>query len=900
MLLPRRSLCLALTLLLISAPLASAQTLARGAQDPLGAYPGNTDALSAIDFRPQNIQAALQALPEETRAELQQSLQSLMLEFQREGMQGLLTALSQVAGHMSVAYRKTPNRWGEVLFQIETHHENTLNTALSSLGEVPFQSENFGGYTLHRLTFDEKQGAELAGLQLTLAQQGKYIRGSFGFDASGLKEMLYLDQVHPVQSPWRLSGQADVQRAQRVLSPDQQQWTYVRTTRFRELMRYVLDTQAPAPLSLEEDPWYQDMLSYVQGMGVGVQIDTHEPGTSALHIQALTQHNPKALSDYQHAVISRDQADQAYDFSGLMAYFPAPLTAFYAGHFHGFEDFKIIPSNHQMSEGWKAFLEEGDTAGWQARLLESTGLNYAEDLAPYVAGPFALAWMPALSPAQIPTNPVGLVVDLKPGKALAEHLSQTFISGSHSPVQLKRLQGNPVYRLDLALNTNDIQEIESVLPGLLRGSADPALDQAPALYFMQQAATATAPARFLLSNHLQALEQMATRPAAKHPYFRGKVPSQYHLYINTPLLAERLQISPEDKDFLVPFTDYLQSFYGRQTHSPEGITNDWLFKTTSKANPWLKLAETVPLPFALVGGIAIPNFLGVQTRARQSSTKANMHTLQTLIETYAVDTGGRYPETLEILKAEVEANDYWKDYSNPYDEDLPSYLSLQDYLTRSVKPEGVAIYEPLFSSESDRVTGYRIYGTNEQGLLLVENEAPEKPFILGSYSAESAEPNLLLAPHLEPRPLVDTQRMSAAFSPVTSQSDASSRMSETLTQSNMLAYRVMVEIYRAESGGLPPENFSVLQKHAKDNGYWLEIENPFGPDEPILISMQDYLKRPIKPKGAVIYQYPVPAGKEEAIYLIYGTDANGAYIKEASSEEALILTASDAPENEKE
>ncbi len=44
------------------------------------------------------------------------------------------------------------------------------------------------------------------------------------------------------------------------------------------------------------------------------EIDTHNSGTSALHIQALTQHNPKALSAYQHSIISRDQADQAYVF----------------------------------------------------------------------------------------------------------------------------------------------------------------------------------------------------------------------------------------------------------------------------------------------------------------------------------------------------------------------------------------------------------------------------------------------------------------------------------------------------------------------------------------------------------------------------------------------------------
>ncbi len=159
--------------------------------------------------------------------------------------------------------------------------------------------------------------------------------------------------------------------------------------------------------------------------------------------------------------------------------------------------------------------------------------------------------------------------------------------------------------------------------------------------------------------------------------------------------------------------------------------------------------------------------------------------------------------------------------------------------------------------------------------------------------------NALLAPYLEPRSLVDTQQLSAAFSPVTSPSDASSRMSETLTQSNMQAYQTMVEIYRIESGGPSPESIATLEKHAKDNGYWLDLENPFGPDEPILISMQDYLNRPIKPKGVVIYQYPAPASEEGLVYLIYGTDANGAYIKD-SSDEVFILKALDTPENEEE
>jgi type II secretory pathway pseudopilin PulG len=37
--------------------------------------------------------------------------------------------------------------------------------------------------------------------------------------------------------------------------------------------------------------------------------------------------------------------------------------------------------------------------------------------------------------------------------------------------------------------------------------------------------------------------------------------------------------------------------------------------------------------------IALPNFIAAQDRAKLSSVKANMHTVQTMLETYAVDWG---------------------------------------------------------------------------------------------------------------------------------------------------------------------------------------------------------------------------------------------------------------------
>lgn len=51
-----------------------------------------------------------------------------------------------------------------------------------------------------------------------------------------------------------------------------------------------------------------------------------------------------------------------------------------------------------------------------------------------------------------------------------------------------------------------------------------------------------------------------------------------------------------------------------------------------------------------------------------SSVKANMHTLQTIVETYAVDHQGQYPQDLTVLKqqATMTGREYWKEFTNPY------------------------------------------------------------------------------------------------------------------------------------------------------------------------------------------------------------------------------------------
>ncbi len=56
----------------------------------------------------------------------------------------------------------------------------------------------------------------------------------------------------------------------------------------------------------------------------------------------------------------------------------------------------------------------------------------------------------------------------------------------------------------------------------------------------------------------------------------------------------------------------------------------------------------------ILAAIAIPNFIAMQDRAREGSTKANMHSFQLAIEDHAVKNSGTYPIAAD--NALVQAN----------------------------------------------------------------------------------------------------------------------------------------------------------------------------------------------------------------------------------------------------
>ena len=67
----------------------------------------------------------------------------------------------------------------------------------------------------------------------------------------------------------------------------------------------------------------------------------------------------------------------------------------------------------------------------------------------------------------------------------------------------------------------------------------------------------------------------------------------------------------------------------------------------------------------ILAAIAIPNFIAMQNRAKEGSTKANMHTFQLSAEDYGVQNDGVYATTADIVALSLPNGG--ANFKNPFD-----------------------------------------------------------------------------------------------------------------------------------------------------------------------------------------------------------------------------------------
>ena len=109
----------------------------------------------------------------------------------------------------------------------------------------------------------------------------------------------------------------------------------------------------------------------------------------------------------------------------------------------------------------------------------------------------------------------------------------------------------------------------------------------------------------------------------------------------------------------------------------------------------------------ILAAIAIPNFISMQDRAKESSVKANMHTLQLAIEDFAVQNDGTYPVAGD--DAAVQGNLPGGAYmTNPFN---PAVLMGMSWIGAPAASGNVG------SNPAATITGYNLQGYGKSAVL---------------------------------------------------------------------------------------------------------------------------------------------------------------------------------------
>lgn len=131
----------------------------------------------------------------------------------------------------------------------------------------------------------------------------------------------------------------------------------------------------------------------------------------------------------------------------------------------------------------------------------------------------------------------------------------------------------------------------------------------------------------------------------------------------------------------------------------------------------------------------ITEVVKVQPQTIISSVKNNMHSLQIILEAYAIDRNFTYPNNLVLLIKEAKKNNLWKEFYNPISKKSGlgkegSLLDFNDYknLPMSSQRNGMVIYESLNCKNDNKIKkiickSYKIYGADEKGKFIKDKDS---------------------------------------------------------------------------------------------------------------------------------------------------------------------------------
>ena len=120
----------------------------------------------------------------------------------------------------------------------------------------------------------------------------------------------------------------------------------------------------------------------------------------------------------------------------------------------------------------------------------------------------------------------------------------------------------------------------------------------------------------------------------------------------------------------------------------------------------------------ILAAIAIPNFIAMQSRAKEGSVKANMHTFQLASEDYGVQNDGVYATGATVVEPLLPTAG--KNFKNPFTSTQGVGVAFEDIGT-FVRPLVATAAKPGIVAYSDSVTQtYVIAGEGKTAMLTLQ------------------------------------------------------------------------------------------------------------------------------------------------------------------------------------